>query len=96
MSASIERGISLLIEALRARVEGRSCEAGAREFWALAQTVGPDLFVTSVRDTFAERIAVALARDSGGDVDALRVEARAAIARDMLRCFALRSGAQMQ
>ena len=79
MSDSIDRGIAVLIEGIRARAEGRSFEA-------------PDLFVTSVRGTFAERVAVALARDSGGDVDALCVEARAASARDMLRCFAMCAG----
>lgn len=93
MNASVERGIALLIEGIRAREEGRSSAAGAREFWGLAQTVGPDLFVASVRDTLAERVAVGLARDCGGDVDALRLEARAAVAQDLLRCFALRAGA---
>ena len=94
MNASVERGIALLIEGILAREEGRSSAAGAREFWGLAQTVGPDLFfVASVRDTLAERVAVGLARDCGGDVDALRLEARAAVAQDLLRCFALRAGA---
>lgn len=93
MNASVERGIALLIEGIRAREEGRSSAAGAREFWGLAQTVGSDLFVASVRDTLAERVAVGLARDCGGDVDALRLEARAAVAQDLLRCFALRAGA---
>ena len=93
MSAAVERGIDLLIAGIRARMEGRSGAAGAREFWGLARAVGPDLFVTSVRDTFAEQIAVALARDTGKDVDGLRIEARAAIARDILRCFALRAEA---
>ena len=73
---------------IRAREEGRSGAAGAREFWGLARTVGPDVFVTQVRDVLAERVAVGLARDTGGDVDALRVEARAAITRDVLRCMA--------
>jgi hypothetical protein len=83
----IERGIELLIEAMWAHELGQGYDAIEQEFQTLAHVVGPVLFATRVRDVAGDRLASALARDYGGDLEELRAEARAAFARDIHRRF---------